>query len=115
MFPLYGDSSCGSLGFGSGGVSLDLQFYTLLSCFPFCALLTMVMRDATFILCLRIYRMLCLLRAVVTDALDLVGDDLFVILVCFQCGLNFSIATFLYMSAFYSCFVFIRGTRTLCL
>ena len=35
FFPLYGNSSCGSLGSGSDGVSIDLQFYTLLSALPF--------------------------------------------------------------------------------
>ena len=35
FFPLYGNSSCDSLGSGSDGVSIDLQFYTLLSALSF--------------------------------------------------------------------------------
>ena len=76
FFPLYGNSSCGSLGSGSDGVSIDLRAGQAVSSilfslrFPFWLYWLRVMRRlerdcSLLIFCLCIYQMFVLLRAVV--------------------------------------------------
>ena len=102
-------------GFSSDRVSVGLQFYTLLSALPFLCSTNYGYAWCDFLrgivpswLCACVFiECLCLLRAVVWLMLwDFVGDDLFIILVCFICLL-----LCLHPGIFYSCSCF-WGTWT---